>query len=60
MLYNIHQVVAAVTLSKSTVYRLIKEGKFPQPVRISLKRVGWRKAEVDSFVASLQHIAQGV
>ncbi|ADL56148.1 helix-turn-helix transcriptional regulator [Gallionella capsiferriformans] len=57
MLWNIHQVVAAVTLSKSTVYRLIKDGKFPQPVRISYKRVGWLKADIDSFVASLQHLA---
>ncbi|MFA6201890.1 MAG: AlpA family phage regulatory protein [Gallionella sp.] len=57
MLLNIHQVSAVVTLSKSTVYRLVKDGKFPQPVRISYKRVGWLKADVDSFVATLQHVA---
>jgi len=53
MLLPIKTVSSLTSLSKSTIYRLAKEGEFPRPVRISRMRVGWRKADIDSFLASL-------
>jgi len=40
-------------LSKSTVWRRIKEGKFPAPVSLGARAVGWRESEVRSYLANL-------
>lgn len=52
MLYRIHDVIQITTLSKTTIYRLIKEGSFPKPIRISRMRVGWREGDIQSFVSA--------
>lgn len=44
------QVAAALSVSKSTVWRWVSEGRFPQPVRLAGKCTRWRKADVAQFV----------
>jgi len=53
-LLNIKHVVERVSICKTTIYALIKEDKFPRPVRISQRRVGWLASDVDDFLASLK------
>lgn len=50
MLYNVNKVSELTSLSKSTIYRLIKEGRFPTPLHISRMRVGWRQSDIEAFV----------
>ena len=38
-------------LSRTTMYRKIGEGTFPQQLRISVHGAGWSEAEVDRWVA---------
>ena len=38
-------------LSRSTLYRKIGEGTFPQQLRISVRGAGWSEAEVEQWVA---------
>ncbi len=45
------QVRERVGLSRSTVRRLERIGRFPGCLRISPGRVAWRESEVDDFVA---------
>jgi len=52
MLYALSAVVKEVTLSKCTIYRLIKAGKFPEPIRLSPGRVAWQKSDIDNFISS--------
>lgn len=52
MLHHINQVSQITSLSKSTIYRLIKESQFPKPVRISRMRVGWKQSDLDAYIAS--------
>lgn len=52
MLYHIKTVVNKTSLSKSTIYRLVKESSFPRPVQISARRVGWRQSDIDAFIAN--------
>lgn len=52
MCLRLSEVIKEVTLSKSTIYRLIKIGFFPAPIKLSPGRVAWRKSEVKDFVAS--------
>ena len=44
-------VIIATSLSKATIYRSIKSGTFPAPVKISARRVGWRSSDIAKFVA---------
>lgn len=47
------QIRALTGLSDASIYRLAKEGRFPQPVAISTRAVGWRRSEVDGWLSNL-------
>lgn len=51
MLFDIAGICRRTTLSKSTIYRLIKDGKFPAPIKIAKKRVAWREEDILAFLA---------
>ena len=40
-------------LSRATIYRLIKSGKFPRPLSIGTGAVRWRQSEVLAWQQSL-------
>lgn len=44
------QVIALTGLSRSTTYQLIKEGKFPAPISLSTRAVGWLDTDVADFI----------
>ncbi len=37
-------------LKKSSIYAFMKEGKFPQSIKIGPKAVGWLDSEINAFV----------
>lgn len=39
-------------LSCTTIYRLMRAGKFPEPIKVGGKAVRWRESELDAWVAS--------
>lgn len=40
-------------LSRATIYRLIKSGKFPRPLSIGTGSVRWRQSDIISWQQSL-------
>ena len=48
---------ARTKLSRSTIYRLAKAGKFPAPVALGPRAVGWRLSQIEDW---LERLAQGV
>jgi prophage regulatory protein len=40
-----------VGLSDTTLWRRVRDGEFPQPIRISKGSVGWLESEVDQWIA---------
>jgi len=46
----IAQVAALSGVSKNTIYRLIKLGKFPDSVQISYRRVCWRQSDIQEWI----------
>ena len=42
-------VVQQTGLGRSTIYRLMPSKRFPQPVKLTTRAVGWRKADVDRW-----------
>ncbi len=41
-----------VGLCYATIWKLMKQGKFPQSIKLSEKRVGWRASEVEEWLES--------
>lgn len=39
-----------IGLSRSTVWRLEKEGKFPKHIKLSSQAIGWVEAEIDAWL----------
>ena len=46
-------VVQLTGLSRATIYRLIKSGKFPRPLSVSAGAVRWRQSDVIAWQQSL-------
>lgn len=42
---------ARTGLSRSTIYRKIKEGTFPHQLRISTNSAGWKESDINRWVA---------
>ena len=52
------QVEQRTGLSRSTLYQYIKDGKFPKPVPLGPRAVGWLEAEVRDWIATRIRIAR--
>ena len=44
------EVLERTGLSRSTIYVRLAEGRFPQPVRLGGRAVGWIEAEIDEWI----------
>ena len=44
------EVLARTGLSRSTIYVRLDQGRFPQPVSLGARAVGWIEAEVDEWI----------
>ena len=49
MFLRLQAVIRITGLSRSTLYRLIAEKRFPRPVRLGLRAVAWRRADIDAW-----------
>jgi len=45
------------SLSRTTLWRMVRRGEFPKPIPISPNRVAWSEAEVDAWIASKMEAA---
>ena len=48
------EVEERVGLARSTLYKLIGLGQFPEPIRLSVNSVGWLEEDVENWLASRQ------
>ena len=49
VLLPIGDVERLIGLKKCTIYRRIKEGKFPAPVRVTERCVRWRESDIRAW-----------
>lgn len=45
------EVKARTGLSRSTIYLRIAEGKFPPPINLGERSVGWVESEIEAWIA---------
>ncbi len=43
-------------LGRSTIYRMMAEDSFPQPVRLTRRLIAWRRADLDRWTDSRPQI----
>lgn len=58
-IYRLRDLTTLLGLSKSRIYELIAEGKFPRPLKISDRAVGWPESDIDQFQSSWQRTKAG-
>lgn len=49
---RIVEVTAKVSLSKPTIYRMVKDGRFPKSHKIGSRASAWLESEIDSWMMS--------
>jgi prophage regulatory protein len=45
-----HQLEKLFKVSPATIYRWIKEGKFPKPVRLGANMVRWKASDIEAWM----------
>ena len=53
-LLNKWAVERETSLDITTIYRWMKAGTFPQPVRVGKRRVAWRESDIAAWQANLE------
>lgn len=46
------QVEEITGLARSTIYRLMKDGTFPRPIRVAPGAVRWRLSDIEAWLDS--------
>lgn len=54
---RMNQVMEVTGLSKATIYRRIKEGRFPKQVPIAVRAVGFRASDIQAWLDGLEQDA---
>jgi len=56
---RLSEVKAVTGLSKTTIYRFEKQGRFPSRVSLGERSVGWFEDDIEGFLMSLRQAADG-
>lgn len=57
---SIDQVVERTGLSRRLLYMEIADSRFPRPVQLTARRVGWPEADVDAWIEAKIAVRDGV
>lgn len=55
-LLRVEAVLVRVGVSRATLYRLVRDGRFPAPSKVGAASV-WHASDVDAWIASLRPAA---
>ena len=56
--FRLPMVLQATALSRSTVYAMMAEGRFPKPMKLGERAVGWPETEIAAWLQSQGHMAE--
>lgn len=49
-LHRLPAVMARTGIAKSTLYLMISQGRFPEPVKLSARSVAWPSDQIDQWI----------
>ena len=53
-LIRMPELSARTGLSRTTIYRRVKDGTLPRPLLIGSASIAWRESQIDDWIANLQ------
>lgn len=56
ILIRSREVQARTGLPKSSLHRMARAGAFPSPVKLGVRAVAWREADVDAWIESRERL----
>lgn len=56
VIFKLKTVCDITTLSKATIYREIKQGRFPAPIQLTNRSVGWLETDINAWVLSRKKV----
>ena len=59
LLLDVKQVANLLNIGVSTVWSLVKEGRFPEPIRLTAKCSRWRRVDIITWSETLDGTKQG-
>ena len=51
-LLRLNEVRTRTALARTTIYRKMREGSFPEPLKVGVRAVRWRESEIEDWLAS--------
>ena len=51
-LLHLREVIALTGFSRSSIYRKMRDGSFPEPLKIGVRAVRWRESEIEAWLAA--------
>lgn len=51
-LLTLQEIIDKCRLCRSTIYRLMRAGRFPEPIRVGMRSVRWQESEIDEYLAN--------
>ena len=51
-LLRLSEVLARCGLSRSSLYRMMRDGSFPEPLKVGVRAVRWRESEIEAWLES--------
>lgn len=55
---RLNSVLDRTGLSRSTLYRRMRDGSFPKQIPISLRCTGWRESAINEWLRNPRHYSQ--
>ncbi|OZB36173.1 MAG: hypothetical protein B7X44_07170 [Halothiobacillus sp. 15-55-196] len=51
-IHRLPSVKTLTGLSRSSIYRLIADGKFPKPIKLGERAIGWKQDDLEAWLES--------
>lgn len=56
-IWRLPRVVATIGMGRSWIYLAVQEGRFPAPIRIGSRAIGWKRSGIQAWLDSCQQRA---
>lgn len=57
---RIQAVIDKTGLPKASIYREMARGRFPRPIKLSEKAIGWRDSDIDEWIEQRAEITANI
>ena len=51
-LLHLSEVLSRTALGRSSIYRMMRDGSFPEPLKVGVRPVRWRESEIEGWLAA--------